>query len=337
MVESHLAADVRPRAKEGHAMSEEYQEKYVFGPVPSRRLGRSLGVDLVPFKICSYNCIYCQLGRTTCLTIDRKEWVPVEDVFQQLEQKLGGHSQPDFVTLSGSGEPTLHSRIGEIIRRIKKATDIPVAVLTNGSLLWQPEVREALLPADIVMPSLDAGDENLFENVNRPHPSISFDLMLSGLQSFREEYTGQLWLEVFLLGGVTAIETEVRKIAAIVENLRLDRLQVNTVARPPAEDFAFAVPRERMVQLTALFGEKAEAVSDESHIHEHVDFAARREDVLSLLQRRPCTVDDIAEGLGMHRQDVIKYVGEFATQGQVTRRRQDMVTYYSAAKEAESK
>jgi wyosine [tRNA(Phe)-imidazoG37] synthetase (radical SAM superfamily) len=312
-------------------MSEDHPKKHVFGPVPSRRLGRSLGVDLVPFKTCSYNCVYCQLGRTTCLTTERKEWAPAEDVLQQVKLKLSGQTQPDFITFSGSGEPTLHSRIGEIIRHIKKTTDIPVAVLTNGSLLWQPEVRESLLPADVVMPSLDAGDESLFRCVNRPHPSVSFDLMLAGLRSFREEYRGQYSLEVFLLRGVTGIEVETRKIAAIVEQLRPDRVHLNTVARPPAEDFALAVPRERMAQLCVLFGRRAEVIGEESRIREHVDLAARRDDVLSLLQRRPCTADDIAEGLGMERRDVMKYLGGLLSEGSVTQRKQDTQTYYLAA------
>ncbi|MFO7937708.1 MAG: radical SAM protein, partial [Kiritimatiellia bacterium] len=139
------------------------QQEYIFGPVPSRRLGRSLGVDLIPFKTCSYDCIYCQLGKTTNKTIQRKEWVPVDVVVGQLEPKLA--LNPDYITLSGSGEPTLHSRIGDIISMIKKITDVPVAVLTNGSLLWLPEVRAALKYADLVVPSLDAGSEKAFQYV----------------------------------------------------------------------------------------------------------------------------------------------------------------------------
>ncbi|MFH1743117.1 MAG: radical SAM protein [bacterium] len=303
---------------------------YVFGPVPSRRLGRSLGIDLVPFKTCSYNCIYCQLGRTTCLTAERKEWVPADCVLEQVKRKLAGQVRADVVTFSGSGEPTLHSRIGDIIRGIKAITEIPVVVLTNSSLLWQPEVRKDIRAADIVVPSLDAGDESTFSYVNRPHPDISFNLMLEGLRAFREEYTGQFWLEVFLLRGVTAIEAEVRKMAAIVEQLHPDRLQLNSVARPPAEEFAFAVPKERMIDLAALFGQEAEVISEDSHVFEQADFETCREDIRSLLLRRPCTIDDIAEGLGMHRDEVIKYVEELSSEGQVMQRRQDLATFYWA-------
>ncbi len=177
--------------------------RHVFGPVPSRRLGRSLGVDLVPFKTCSYDCIYCQVGRTTNQTIERKEWVPMDAVLDELKVKLA--CRPDYVTLSGSGEPTLHSRLGETIEHIQAMSDVPVAVLTNGSLLWQKEVREELALADAVLPSLDAGNGLKFAFINRPHPCLTFERMVEGLIAFRDEFPGQYWLEVFLLGGYTAI------------------------------------------------------------------------------------------------------------------------------------
>ena len=148
----------------------------VFGPVPSRRLGRSLGVDVVPFKTCTYDCIYCQLGRTTCKTVERKAWVPLEDVLDEVKEKLS--TRPDYITLSGSGEPTLFSPLGDLIVGIKSMTGIPVALLTNGSLLWQADVREAIRDVDLLIPSLDAGDEAMFRRVNRPHGGLSFEQML---------------------------------------------------------------------------------------------------------------------------------------------------------------
>jgi wyosine [tRNA(Phe)-imidazoG37] synthetase (radical SAM superfamily) len=181
--------------------------QHIFGPVPSRRLGRSLGVDLVPFKTCTYDCIYCQLGRTTNKTVQRKEWVPIDIIINQLKAKID--SKPDYITLSGSGEPTLYLRLEELIFKIKDVTDIPVAVLTNGSLLWLPEVRNALKTADMVVPSLDAGSSRIFQYVNRPHPDITFNRMLQGLVDFRKDYSGKYWLEVFLLAGVTTLEAEV--------------------------------------------------------------------------------------------------------------------------------
>lgn len=175
------------------------QQHYVFGPVPSRRLGRSLGVDVVPFKTYTFDCIYCQLGRATCHTVERKEWAPTNAVLDELKCKLA--CRPDYITLSGSDEPTLHSGLGDIIERIQAMINVPVAVLTNGSLLWQPQVCAELASAHVVLPSLDAGDATKFKFINRPHASLSFEQVIEGLIAFRRGFTGQCWLEVFLLAG----------------------------------------------------------------------------------------------------------------------------------------
>jgi len=291
--------------------------KYLFGPVPSRRLGRSLGVDLVPFKTCTYDCIYCQLGRTTCKTIERRQWVPLEDVVGELREMLV--TRPDYITVSGSGEPTLYSRLGELIDRIRSITNIPVAVLTNGSLLWQEDVRKQLMNAHVVIPSLDAADGLMFSAVNRPHPGISFEQMLDGLIAFRGEYRGEYWLEVFLLGGHTAIPGEVNKIARCAARIGPDRVQLNTVTRPPAEDFAVSVDRGRLDELAALFDPPAEVIADFPGLQEEGDFAATREGVFQLLQRRPCSMDDIADGLGMHRNEAAKYIEELLTRKLIER------------------
>ena len=285
---------------------------YIFGPVPSRRLGRSLGVDLVPFKTCSYDCIYCQLGRTTNKTIQRKEWVPLDDVVAELKTNLS--SRPDYITLSGSGEPTLYSRTGELIDRIKAVTDVPVAVLTNGSLLWNQEVCAQLMNADLIVPSLDAGDEMMFRAVNRPHEDISFEKMLKGLIEFRREYQGQYWLEVMFLAGHNAIHSEAQKLAECVSLIKPDRVQLNTATRPPAEDYAVTVSQQRLSELAAMFDPPAEVIADFRGVHQQREFAAGRKAVLELLRRRPCSVDDIADGLGMHRNEVVKYVEELSAE-----------------------
>jgi len=287
---------------------------YIFGPVPSRRLGRSLGVDLVPFKTCTYDCIYCQLGRTTRKTTDRKEWIPLKDILRQLRDKLP--TKPDYITLSGSGEPTLYSRIGELIAEIKTLTEVPVAVLTNGSLFRDPEVRSALLEADLVAPSLDAGSETLFRYVNRPHEDISFDKLVEGLLRFRYEYSGRYWLEVFLLGATTPMN-EINKLVEITRRINPDRVQLNTVTRPPAEEFATPIPNEMMPHFAELFGDSAEVIADYRGIHRQKQFSALREDILDLLRRRPCSVDDIAQGLGMHRNEVVKYLTELTGEGKL--------------------
>ncbi len=306
----------------------ETKREYIFGPVPSRRLGRSLGVDLVPFKTCSYDCIYCQLGRTTNKTIQRKEWVPIDIVMGQLKEKLD--SKPDYITLSGSGEPTLYSKLEELISRIKGITDIPVAVLTNGSQLWLPEVRKALKSADMVVPSLDAGSSQIFQYVNRPHRDITFSKMLDGLVKFREEYNGKYWLEVFLLTGVTTPEREINRLKTCINAIQPDKVQVNTVTRPPVEGFAEPVPKKQLQTITEELYEKAEVIADYSDVHKQQDFSARREDVLTLLKRRPCSIEDIAAGLGLHRNEVVKYIEELSFEGKIEAKPQNQRLFYKA-------
>lgn len=278
--------------------------QFVFGPVPSRRLGRSLGVDLVPIKTCTYDCIYCQCGRTTCLTVERKEWVPMDVVLNELKLRLA--SWPDYITLSGSGEPTLYSRLGELIEAIQVMTRIPVAVLTNGSLLWDPTVREQLKHADLVLPSLDAADARHFRAVNRPHSSIPFERLLSGLIEFRREFEGQYWLEILLVAGYNAVPADVQKLADCVKRIQPDRVQLNTVTRPPSEEFAGGVASDRLNELARLFAPRAEVIADFQHPCVAVQEPAGPAEILNLLRRRPCTVDDIARGLGCHRQEVDK-------------------------------
>jgi len=294
--------------------------RYVYGPVPSRRLGRSLGIDLIPFKTCTYDCIYCQLGRTTNKTIERKEYVPVDGVMSELKIKLAQSENADYISLAGSGEPTLHSGIGDLIRRIKELTRIPVAVLTNGSLLWMPEVRNAVMPADLVIPSLDCGDERIYRYVNRPHTAISFPLMKEGILEFIKVFPGKVWLEVFLLAGVTGIDSEAKKIAGIVKNSGADRIQLNTVTRPPAEDFALPVSRKDMRTLKKIFGKKAEIVSESviNYLKPALMRSRTEEDILALITRRPCTAGDLADGLGLNMNEIIKYLNTLIGSNKIT-------------------
>jgi len=276
-----------------------------------------LGVDLVPYKTCTHDCIYCQLGRTTNLTVECKEWFPLDDIIGELKDKLA--TRPDWITMSGSGEPTLYSRLGELIARIRSITDVPVAVLTNGSLLWQDDVQSELMDAHLVIPSLDAGDQAMFSAVNRPHPSISFDLMVDGLEAFRKRYRGHFWLEVFILGGHTALRAEAAKIAACAARIRPARIQLNTVTRPPAEDYAAPVNRGRLEEFAGLFTPRAEVIADFREVHAAPEFSATRETVLDLLRRRPCTLEDIAGGLGIHRNEAVKYVEDLLGRGLIVR------------------
>jgi len=304
---------------------------YVYGPVPSRRLGRSLGVDLVPYKTCSLNCVYCQLGPTTCKTIDRQKYVPTDEVLRQVERKLQAEVQLDFITLSGSGEPTLHSACGRIIGRLKEITDKSIAVLTNGTLLWEPDLQEELSRADLVIPSLDAGDAVMFNHVNRPHPALDFDRIIKGMIDFRTGFGGLIWLEVFLLEGITGLRDEAAKIASLARAISPDRLQLNTVTRPPAFDFAAPVSEEKMKELLELFGENAEIISEPHSTVGPTIFPGRRDEVLNLLQRRPCTLDDVCIALGLHRNDATKFLADLVKQDLVKMERVSFNLFYSAS------
>ena len=304
--------------------------QYVYGPVPSRRLGRSLGIDLVPFKTCSYDCIYCQLGRTTNKTTELKEYVPVDGVLDELASSLSLAPAPDFIGLAGSGEPTLHARIGDLIAGIKRMTNIPVAVLTNGSMLWVPEVRAGLEQADLVLPSLDAGDPRSFERVNRPHRDISFDRMTEGLIAFAEGFRGTIWLEVFVLAGITDLPGGIGRIAAIARRISPARVQLNTVSRPPAEDDARAVPAETLDQLRRLFPGGSEVIAEPRRVR-RPDSAADRnieDEILALLARRPCTVEGLSVGLGLLPNEVVKHLDVLCAGGAVRpARREDAIFY----------
>ncbi|NIA16971.1 MAG: radical SAM protein, partial [Planctomycetes bacterium] len=272
-------------------------QSYVFGPVPSRRLGRSLGVDLVPYKTCSYDCVYCQIGRTTDKTTRLQSWAEIDEIVKQIKANL--YLEPDFITLSGSGEPTLYAQIGSLIQRIKKITDVQVAVITNGSLLSLSEVRASIGAADLVIPSLDAGCSETFQIINRPCPDISFERMLGGLIEFRRQFTGQYWLEVFILAGINDSETEIGKLAECIRQIAPDKVQLNTVSRPPAEEFANSVDKETLTAIAKRLAENAEVIADFGVNPRAPEFRAQVENVLEMLKRRPCSSEDISAGLGI--------------------------------------
>jgi wyosine [tRNA(Phe)-imidazoG37] synthetase (radical SAM superfamily) len=303
----------------------------VFGPVPSRRLGRSLGIDLVPLKTCTYDCIYCQLGRTTLKTVERQAYVSLEKVLAKVAAALKKDASIDFLTLSGSGEPTLHTGIGGLIDRLKREFSIPVAVLTNGSLLFDTQVAEALMRADVVLPTLAAECETTFQCVHRPHPSLHFERVVDGLISFARCYRGQLWLELFLLDGITAIDKTVESMKAIVDAVNPARVQINTVSRPPSEDFACPVPQERLASLAGILGHGAEVIS-EYRVRSACEGGLGRGThaaVLALLRRRPCTEQDVADALALHRIEAVKILAHLSTKGLIESRRQDGRVFYS--------
>ena len=278
--------------------------KYLFGPVPSRRFGRSLGIDLTPHKTCTLDCVFCQLGRTTCKTRSRQPWVPVAEVIDEIDDWLDRDGEADYLTLSGSGEPTLHSEFGRVLAHLQDKP-IPSVLLTNGSLLHEPAVREAAALADVVKISLSAWDQKSFEWVNRPHPGIDFDTMLTGMEAFRKMFKGELWLEVFLLSGINDDARDVGRIATLAKRLAPSRIHLNTIARPPAETFAVAVPPAKLAALADLFDPPA-VIAASSQIVPTRRTMAGTADILAMLKRRPCTTDQIKAAFGMHINEISK-------------------------------
>jgi wyosine [tRNA(Phe)-imidazoG37] synthetase (radical SAM superfamily) len=273
--------------------------KYVFGPVPSRRLGQSLGIDTIPLKTCNWNCVYCQLGRTVPLTNERREYFPVEDILLEAEQALKSHKsgEIDWVTFVGSGEPTLHSRTGELIRRVKELTPLPVAVITNGSLLYLPEVREELSVADAILPTLDAGNARLYRKINRPHPDITFERLVDGLIAFRKEYRGKLWVEVMLVSGLNDTEESLREIAAVLEQIHPDEVHINLPTRPPVETWVQPPDEEGLIRALAFLGNVAHVVHPAEGSFDLSGSESVVDAIIGIITRHPMREDELERAL----------------------------------------
>jgi len=306
------------------------QKKYFYGPVPSRRLGLSYGVDIVPLKVCTLDCIYCQLGKSTDLTIKRRNYGPIKPILAELKETLSKGLKTDFITIAGSGEPTLNSQLGKLIEGIKKITEIPVAVLTNGTLFYKEDVRIDCAKADVVMPSLDAGDAETFQKVNRPHRDINIENLISGLSEFRDEFSGRIWLEVFFVEGLNTNAEQIAKIRDAIELIRPDKVQLNTAVRPTAEPNLKRLDIEKLRTIAAQLGPQCEIIADFSTVH-HVKFPANKADnVLSILKRRPCSLDDISSGLGLGRNEAIKYIRILQQQGVILSEHKNGILFFRA-------
>lgn len=291
--------------------------KYTYGPVASRRLGFSLGVDLVPYKTCSFDCVYCQLGHTTKKTVERKEYVQVNEVFSQLKETLSSSQKVDYITFSGSGEPTLHSEIGWLIREIKKFTHIPVAVITNGSLLFQKEVRKALLKADLVIPSLNAVSQETFNQINNPHPSLTPDKIVEGIKEFKKEFKNKLWLEIMLVKGINDSAEQIKLLKSKIEEIKPDKIQLNTVIRPPAEPNASPLSFNELKKIKGSLGENCEIISSFKRERQKIYLEDKKEAILSLIKRRPVTLSDISSSLGIPKNEVIKFLEILEKKGEI--------------------
>ena len=238
--------------------------KYIYGPVKSRRLGLSLGITLTPYKICSFNCVYCQLGRTTLQAHERKEYIPVQEMVNELKSWFFHNAQQaknlNYITLSGAGEPTLNIKIGEVIIEIKKITALPIAVITNASLLNMPSVRKELCNADLIVPSLDSVDLTSFIKIDRPKEEIKIEGIIDGLVNLRKEFKGKVWLEVMLVKGINDGLEQVRKLKEIIDKINPDKVQLNSPVRSTAEPQVQAVDKKRIEKIKEILGERCEII-----------------------------------------------------------------------------
>ncbi len=273
--------------------------KYVYGPVPSRRLGQSLGIDPIPLKTCNWNCVYCQLGRTVPLTNKRREYYPREEILEEVIEALGSHTPGDidWVTFVGSGEPTLHSSLGWLIRQVKKITDLPVAVITNGSLLYLPEVRQALIAANAVLPSLDAGTAKLYRQINRPCPEITFELFLGGLIDFQRRYWGKLWIEVMLVRDLNDSEEALGEIAEAIGQIGPDEVHINVPTRPPVETWVQPPDDEGLMRASAILGDFAQVVHPAEGTFDLSGYDNPSDAIVSIITRHPMRQEQIERSL----------------------------------------
>jgi len=293
---------------------------YLFGPVLSRRLGLSMGVDLLKYKTCNLDCVYCELGRTACKTSCRDRFVPRQKVLKEIELRRG---EPfDHLTFAGSGEPTLSLDLGEIVAQARKIVDSPVAVITNSTLLSSPSVRKEVAAADIVLPSLDAASQKAFLAVNRPAPGLTAAEMIAGLKDFRKEFSGEIWLEVMLVKGMN--DEEAVEIARAAESTEPDRIQLNTVVRTPAEPVE-ALSEEEMQRMLEIFP-GAELIPDWDW-----SVPARiRDRLIDQLLARPSTLEEISRHLKIDGSDAIKYCKIMEKDGLISRRQQSGKLYFHA-------
>ncbi|MDT8357884.1 MAG: radical SAM protein [Methanomicrobiaceae archaeon] len=310
--------------------------QYLFGPVPSRRLGVSLGIDLVPLKTCSYNCIYCECGRTTDLTIERREYVPTDEVIGELDDYLSTAPALDYITFSGSGEPTLHRGIGRISHHIK--THYPgyrLALLTNGSLFWDPDLRKEVREIDVIIPSLDAVSSRTFKRINHPHGALSLGRIIEGLITLREEYSGEIWLEIFIIPGLNDTPEELDLFRDTIAKIRPERVQLNSLDRPGVVAWVEKAPQERLEEIAAVL--------DHPHVEvvgtpaSRIKIPCFHEDLLdqitSTIRRRPCTLGDLSAITGLHASELKKYLAVLLEKGIIEGKMEPRGIFYRPARE----
>lgn len=306
--------------------------RYTYGPVASRRLGLSLGVDVLPYKTCTLDCIYCQLGRTSDLTIERKSFFPREEILAEVLE-VAAETNPEYITFSGSGEPTLNSDIGWLIREIKSQTRKQLAVLTNSSLLWMSEVREELMATDLVVPSLDAATEETWRKLNRPHPDLRFDQVIDGLVTFSQEYRDELWVEILLVKGVNDSSEHIKALRRVLSRMRYSKIHLNTVVRPPSEEFALALSYGELEEIAKRLPADTEAVLPFREKGKQISAHGEAERILAAIARRPMTVKQIKESLGITATRARIILSELISNGKAKQVTHENKEFYEANQE----
>ncbi len=292
--------------------------KYIFGPVFSRRLGFSLGVDLVPYKVCSMDCLYCEVGETTEKTLERAEYVPLEGVKRELSDFLSSSPEVDYITFSGYGEPTLFSKLGELVGWLKeKYPNYRLALLTNASLLERDNVLEEVSGIDVVLPSLDAASQTVFEKLNRPVEGLKVENIIRGIEKLLKETQCKVWVETLFVKGVNDSPEEVDRIGRVIHMLSPHKWQLNTVVRPPAygvEGLSYG----ELQQIAERVGYPATEIVAHSKVKKRkFSIPQLKEEIYNIVVRRPCPVEEIADALGALNEEVEKAVEELKKEGKV--------------------
>ena len=285
--------------------------KHLFGPVPSRRLGMSLGIDLIPKKVCSLNCVYCEVGKTTNLTTKRLEYVKYDSVITELETFMSNNPKIDYFTFSGSGEPTLNSRIGDVLKFIKKNyPEIKTAILTNGTLLYDKKLRDELMDADVILPSLDAASRDVFRKINRPSKKLNIETYIQGLIDLRKEYKGQIWLEILFLKGYNDSKKELILLKEAILRIQPNRIQLNTLDRPGTKQNLFPLTKNELEAIVHFWKlPNIEIITSPDKRSNIESFNGDIETaIIETIARRPCTLDDIHTFLGIHTNEINKYL-----------------------------
>ncbi|WP_236610382.1 radical SAM protein [Methanosphaerula palustris] len=306
--------------------------KHIFGPVLSRRLGLSLGIDLIPFKTCSYNCVYCECGSSPDLTIIRQEFFPVEQVISEVRDVLASRPHLDSITFAGSGEPTLSRSLGQVITFIKREyPEYTLSVLTNGSLMTDQGVRDELTPADRVIPTLTTASQETFERIHHPHSSLSIEAIITGMVQFRKMYAGALWLEVFVIPGLNTSAAELAGLKWAIERIDPDRVQLNTLDRPPAEDWVQAASDAELERVSAVLGRSGVEIVGRDHPGCRAE--KTKTNVSDLIQatlyRRPSTLEDLVRTTSLSTGELADILGVLEEKGTITSQKGTRGIFYS--------